>query len=96
MTFEDAVEIYFNGKDEDGLFKMTNGGVCDLLYIIRQLEKTYLPKIKMTGREFYNLKWVKEDEEMAFEDLFNILMPKFTMEEIMQVWLHPECIEVVE
>ena len=103
MTFEDAIEIYLNGKDEDGLFKMNDGTVCDLFYIVKELEKTYAPKIKMPQKIMLVFMEMKFNYQVDFEFFWKLmgdcvatdyLRENYKEEEIMQAWLHPELIEV--
>lgn len=53
MTFEEAIDIVTNHEEEDGLYRLPDGlGLGDATYIIRQLEKSYAPKIESPFKSF--------------------------------------------
>ena len=105
MTFEEAIEIIkkYESKEYQGLYEV-DGGFLSVEYIIDKLQETYAPKIKMTFKQKDNLMlFIYEDDD--FEDFWFYfgkfsygigLYKEFTENELMQAWLHPELIEVVD
>ena len=116
MTFEEAIELLDNVEeaetreftdqfgriDEDSL-EIENYRLWtkEVHKVIKNLQETYAPKIKMTFEQKDELmQFLDEDEE--FEDFWyclgsgSSLYKKFTENELMQAWLHPELIEVTE
>ena len=91
MSFEEAIEI----------LEEVDGEVGAIGYIINKLQETYAPKIKMTIEQRNKLMiFIYENEE--FEVLWyrygygGELYKEFSKKELMQAWLNPELIEVVE
>ena len=113
MKFEEAIEII---EDEcrveaEGGFSTKENDLDTFLAlsIIKNLQETYAPKIKMTLEQRDELmRFLSEDEE--FEDFCygyrrklykefseeEELYKEFTENDLMQAWLHPELIEVVD
>lgn len=105
MTFEEAIKIIEDEcrvETEDGFStKERDLDTFLALSIIKNLQETYAPKIKMTLEQRDKLMlFIYEDEE--FEDFWYCycygrkLYKEFSEKELMQAWLHPELIEVVE
>ena len=105
MTFEEAIEIIEDEcrvEAEDGFStKERDLDTFLALSIIKNLQETYAPKIKMTLEQRDKLMiYIYEDEN--FEDFWYCygrgckLYKEFTEEELMSAWLHPELIEVEE
>ena len=103
MTFEEAIEIIEDEcrvEAEDGFStKERDLDTFLALSIIKNLQETYAPKIKMTLEQRDKLMiYIYEDEN--FEDFWYCygrgckLYKEFTEEELMSAWLHPELIEV--
>lgn len=102
MTFEKAIEIIEEEcgvEAEDGFF--TNERNLDAffaLYIIKNLQETYAPKIKMTQRESDMLKRLKRvpQTDVGIVD-YSRPEPKVLLSnesKFVDAWLHPELIEV--
>ena len=110
MTFEEAIDkIILHQEEEDrnpGAY-VSYDGLGAMVDILRELEETYAPKIKMTLEQRDELmRFLSEDEE--FEDFCygyrrklykefseeEELYKEFTESELMRAWLHPELIEV--
>ena len=94
MTFEEALKLVEEKASVYwGTYRVEN--------LVNDLQETYAPKIKMTFEQKDELmQFLDEDEE--FEDFWyclgsgSSLYKKFTENELMQAWLHPELIEVTE
>ena len=105
MTFEEAIEIIEDEcrvEAEDGFStKERDLDTFLALSIIKNLQETYAPKIKMTLEQRDKLMlFIYEDEN--FEDFWYCygygrkLYKEFSEKELMRAWLHPELIEVEE
>lgn len=105
MTFEEAIEIIEDEcrvEAEDGFStKEKDLDTFLALSIIKNLQETYAPKIKMTIEQKNKFMiFISEDEE--FEDFWYCygygrkLYKEFSEKELMRAWLHPELIEVEE
>ena len=105
MTFEEAIELIEEEcrvEADDGFStKEKDLDTFLALSIIKNLQETYAPKIKMTsGQKSKLMMFIYENEE--FEVLWyrygygGELYKEFSKNELMQAWLHPELIEVVE
>ena len=105
MTFEEAIEIIEDEcrvEAEDGFStKERDLDTFLALSIIKNLQETYAPKIKMTLEQRDKLMlFIYEDEN--FEDFWYCygygrkLYKEFSEKELMRAWLHPELIEVVD
>ena len=103
MTFEEAIEIIEDEcrvEAEDGFStKERDLDTFLALSIIKNLQETYAPKIKMTLEQRDKLMlFIYEDEN--FEDFWYCygygrkLYKEFSEKELMRAWLHPELIEV--
>ena len=91
MTFEEAIKIIEDEcrvEAEDGFStKERDLDTFLALSIIKNLQETYAPKIKMTFEQKSKLMiFIYEGE----------LYKEFSKKELMQAWLHPELIEVVD
>ena len=105
MTFEEAVDkIILHQEEEDrnpGAY-VSYDGLGAMVDILRELEETYAPKIKMTLEQRDKLMlFIYEDDD--FEDFWFYfgkfsygigLYKEFSESELMRAWLHPELIEV--
>ena len=105
MTFEEAVDkIILHQEEEDrnpGAY-VSYDGLGAMVDILRELEETYAPKIKMTLEQRDKLMlFIYEDDD--FEDFWFYfgkfsygigLYKEFSESELMHAWLHPELIEV--
>lgn len=109
MTFEQAVErIEEECGIEDGNPFLTKERDLDpflALYIIKNLEKTYAPKIKMPQKIKLVFMEMKFNYQVDFEFFWKLmgdcvatdyLRENYKEEEIMTAWLHPELIEVAD
>ena len=105
MTFEEAIEIIEDEcrvEAEDGFStKERDLDTFLALSIIKNLQETYAPKIKMTLEQRDKLMlFIYEDEN--FEDFWYCygygrkLYKEFSEKELMRAWLHPELIEVTD
>ena len=92
MTFEEAIEI----------IEEVDGEVGAIGYIINKLQETYAPKIKMTFEQKDELLQFLGESDFGFENFWICLgsganlYNEFTENELMQAWLHPELIEVID
>ena len=91
MTFEEAIEIIEDEcrvEAEDGFStKERDLDTFLALSIIKNLQETYAPKIKMTFEQKSKLMiFIYEGE----------LYKEFSKKELMLAWLHPELIEVTD
>ena len=105
MTFEEAIQIIEDEcrvEAEDGFStKERDLDTFLALSIIKNLQETYAPKIKMTsGQKSKLMMFIYENEE--FEVLWyrygygGELYKEFSKKELMLAWLHPELIEVTD
>ena len=105
MKFKEAIEIIEDEcrvEAEDGFStKERDLDTFLALSIIKNLQETYAPKIKMTIEQKNKFMiFISEDEE--FEDFWYCygygrkLYKEFSEKELMRAWLHPELIEVVD
>ena len=93
-TFEEALKLVEEKASVYwGTYRVEN--------LVNDLQETYAPKIKMTsGQKSKLMMFIYENEE--FEVLWyrygygGELYKEFSKKELMQAWLHPELIEVVE
>ena len=107
MTFEEAIEIIKEEcgvENEDGFF--TNERNLDAffaLYIIKNLQETYAPKIKMPQKIMLVFMEMKFNYQVDFEFFWKLmgdcvatdyLRENYKEEELMMAWLRPELIEV--
>ena len=106
MKFEEAIELIEDEcrvEAEDGFFtKEKDLDTFLALSIIKNLQETYAPKIKMTLEQRDKLMlFIYEDDD--FEDFWFYfgkfsygigLYKEFSESELMRAWLHPELIEV--
>lgn len=107
MTFKEAIDkIILHQEEEDrnpGAY-VSYDGLGAMVDILRELEETYAPKIKMTFKQKDNLMlFIDEDDD--FEDFWCYfgkfgygieLYKEFSESELMLAWLHPELIEVTD
>lgn len=106
MTFEEAIEIIEDEcrvEAEDGFStKEKDLDTFLALSIIKNLQETYAPKIKMTFEQKDELMQFLDDSGYGFETFWFCLgsganlYKEFTENEMMHAWLHPELIEVVD
>ena len=114
MTFEEAIEIIEDEcrvETEDGFStKEKDLDTFLALSIIKNLQETYAPKIKMTFEQKEEFMLFKEDEDIQLAlNSFNLfekfwfcmgsgdsLYKNLSENQLMTAWLHPELIEVVE
>lgn len=106
MTFEEAIERI---EEERGiedvnpfLAKERDLDIFLALSIIKNLEETYAPKIKMTFEQKDGLMQFLDGSDFGFKTFWicfgsgSSLYKEFSEKELMQAWLHPELIEVVD
>ena len=107
MTFEEAIELIEETcgvEAEDGFSTKENDLDTFLaLSIIKNLEETYAPKIKMPQKIMLVFMEMKFNYQVDFEFFWKLmgdcvatdyLRKNYKEEEIMMAWLHPELIEV--
>lgn len=107
MTFEEAVDkIILHQEEEDrnpGAY-VSYDGLGAMVDILRELEATYAPKIKMPQKIMLVFMEMKFNYQVDFEFFWKLmgncvatdyLRENYKEEEIMMAWLHPELIEVV-
>ena len=104
MTFEEAIELIEDEcrvETEDGFStKEKDLDTFLALSIIKNLQETYAPKIKMTQRESDMLKRLKRvpQTDVGVVD-YSRPEPKVLLSnesKFVDAWLHPELIEVEE
>ena len=104
MKFEEAIE-----KIEDEVFQDKWLSADDpwenmekMKDILLSLKETYAPKIKMTFEQKDELMQFLDESNFGFETFWFCLgsganlYKEFSENELMQAWLHPELIEVVD
>ena len=104
MTFEEAIEIIKDEcrvEAEDGFStKERDLDTFLALSIIKNLQETYAPKIKMTKKESDMLKSLKRAPQISVGIVdYNRPEPKVLLSNesnFVDAWLHPELIEVEE
>lgn len=104
MTFEEAIEIIEEecGVEEGNVF-LTKERDLDTflaLSIIKNLQETYAPKIKMTKRESDMIKRLKRVPQTGVGIVdYSGREPKVLLSNesyFVDAWLHPELIEVTD
>ena len=99
MTFEEAIDKIFLHQEEEDLNPgayVSYDGLGAMVDIIRELEETYAPKIKMTGKEldFLNSRF-KTNDSSGSKVFIDANGRKIEISpRNLQAWLHPELIEV--
>ena len=106
MTFEEAIELIEDEcrvETEDGFSTREKDLDTFLaLSIIKNLQETYAPKIKMTFEQKDGLMQFLDESDFGFKTFWicfgsgSSLYKEFSEKELMQAWLHPELIEVFE
>lgn len=106
MTFEEAIEIIEDEcrvEAEDGFStKERDLDTFLALSIIKNLQETYAPKIEMTSEQKDELMQFLDESDFGFENFWICLgsganlYNEFTENELMQAWLYPELIEVID
>ena len=107
MTFEEAIEKIEDEcrvEAEDGFYtKERDLDTFLALSIIKNLQETYAPKIKMPQKIMLVFMEMKFNYQVDFEFFWKLmgdcvatdyLRENYKEEEIMMAWLHPELIEV--
>ena len=104
MKFEEAIEIIEDEcrvEAEDGFStKEKDLDTFLALSIIKNLQETYAPKIKMTFEQKDELMQFLGESDFGFENFWiclgsgSNLYNEFTENDLMRAWLHPELIEV--
>ena len=104
MTFEEAMTTIENIV---GDLNIPLGVENTLLDVIEKLQQQYAPTVKMTAHQKTALLMMKDDNENFIdvlletdaEEIRPVLDPfwlDLTNEELMQAWLHPESIEIID
>ena len=106
MTFEEAIELIEDEcrvETEDGFStKEKDLDTFLALSIIKNLQETYAPKIKMTFEQKDGLMQFLDESDFGFKTFWICfgsgysLYKEFSEKELMQAWLQPELIEVFE
>ena len=107
MTFEQAIEIIEETcgvEAEDGFSTKENDLDTFLaLSIIKNLQETYAPKIKMTSEQKEEFMAFVNSPDDNFENFWfclgsgdSLYKNKISEEDLMRAWLHPELIEVLD
>ena len=106
MTFEEAIDkIFLHQEEED-----RNPGACvsydglgAMVDILRELEETYAPKIKMTSEQKEEFMEFVNSPDDNFENFWfclgsgdSLYKNKISEEDLMRAWLQPELIEVTD
>ena len=108
MSFEEAIDkIILHQEEEDrnpGAY-VSYDGLGAMVDILRELEATYAPKIKMPQKIMLVFMEMKFNYQVDFEFFWKLmgdcvatdyLRENYKEEEIMMAWLHPELIEVLD
>ena len=108
MSFEEAIDkIILHQEEEDrnpGAY-VSYDGLGAMVDILRELEATYAPKIKMPQKIMLVFMEMKFNYQVDFEFFWKLmgdcvatdyLRENYKEEEIMMAWLHPELIEVTD
>ncbi|KQB82462.1 hypothetical protein [Leuconostoc lactis] len=109
MTFDEAIAkvgTYLKNND------LSNADNNDRFFyiILNDLREEYAPTVEMTKKQYDTLKWYKDNLDFAaclgtFQNYngetrmgnkFDDLKGELSDEDIMQSWLHPETIKVVD
>ena len=106
MSFEEAIDkIILHQEEEDrnpGAY-VSYDGLGAMVDILRELEATYAPKIKMPQKIMLVFMEMKFNYQVDFEFFWKLmgdcvatdyLRENYKEEEVMMAWLHPELIEV--
>ena len=107
MTFEEAIELIEDEcrvEAEDGFStKERDLDTFLALSIIKNLQETYAPKIKMTIEQKEQFMAFVEHPDDNFENFWfclgsgdSLFKNKISEEDLMLAWLHPELIEVTD
>ena len=105
MTFEEAIEIIEDEcrvEAEDGFStKERDLDTFLALSIIKNLQETYAPKIKMTSEQKEQFMAFVDSPDDNFENFWfclgsgdSLYKNQISEEDLMRAWLHPELIEV--
>ena len=105
MKFEEAIEIIEDEcrvEAEDGFStKERDLDTFLALSIIKNLQETYAPKIKMTFEQKDELMQFLGESDFGFENFWiclgsgdSLFKNKISEDDLMRAWLHPELIEV--
>ena len=106
MTFEEAIDkiiLHQEEKDRNPGAYVSYDGLGAMVDILRELEATYAPKIKMPQKIMLVFMEMKFNYQVDFEFFWKLmgdcvatdyLRKNYKEEEIMIAWLHPELIEV--
>ncbi|WP_349551555.1 hypothetical protein [Leuconostoc pseudomesenteroides] len=106
MTFDEAVEHFKNNTDISG----TAVFLDDAEDTLKELREEYAPTVEMTKKQYNTFKWHKDNLVFAaclgtFQNYngetrmgikFDDLKGDLSDEDIMQAWLRPETIKVVD
>ena len=101
LFFEPCIPGYSSGDFAPEF----SGQIEDLEEVIEELQETYAPKIKMPQKIMLVFMEMKFNYQVDFEFFWKLmgdcvatdyLRENYKEEEIMQAWLHPELIEVVD
>ena len=106
MSFEEAIDkIILHQEEEDrnpGAY-VSYDGLGAMVDILRELEATYAPKIKMTFEQKEQFMAFVDSPDNKFENFWfclgsgdSLYKNKISEEDLMRAWLHPELIEVVD
>ena len=107
MTFEEAIELIEDEcrvEAEDGFStKEKDLDTFLALSIIKNLQETYAPKIKMTSEQKEQFMAFVDSPDDNFENFWfclgsgdSLFKNKISEENLMRAWLHPELIEVTD
>ncbi|AFY98321.1 hypothetical protein phiLN6B_032 [Leuconostoc phage phiLN6B] len=106
MQFDEMIEKLLNNEDynNDGL------SVDEAITLIEVLRFEYGPTVEITKKQYNTFKWHKDNLDFSaclatFQNYngetrmglkFDDLKGNLSDEDIMQIWLHPETIKVVD
>ena len=107
MTFEEAIELIEDEcrvEAEDGFStKEKDLDTFLALSIIKNLQETYEPKIKMTSEQKEQFMAFVDSPDDKFENFWfclgsgdSLYKNKISEDDLMRAWLHPELIEVAK
>lgn len=106
MTFDEAIEHFKNNTDISGIAVFLD----DVEDTLKELRDEYAPTVEMTKKQYNTFKWHKDNLDFSaclgtFQNYngetrmghkFDNLKGNLSDEDIMQAWLHPETIKIVD
>ena len=101
LTFDEALkEIDELSFTEDGGDSWVNN-YSSVYALIQELQEAYAPTMEMTQEQYHYFKWLRDTNDSLFQAFLTVSyneneLSLFSELDLMQAWLHPETIKVVE